>query len=149
MGRLTSLDHKNSSSTSITGYGWTYDAAGRMKSMDFTNSSYNTEDVTTFGYDRTNQLTSGDRSGTTNDEAYAYDGTGNRTTANGATYTTTSNNRLTNDGTFTYSYDDEGNRETRVRITGGRQDRGLQVGLPQSAGESDVQAQRRHRHQDG
>jgi RHS repeat-associated protein len=122
MGRLTSLDHTNSSSQSITGYGWTYDAAGRMKSMDFTNSAYNAEDVTTFGYDRTNQLLSGECSGTTNDEAYAYDSAGNRTTANGATYTTTSNNRLTNDGTFTYTYDDEGNRLTRVRISGAAAD---------------------------
>jgi hypothetical protein len=33
----------------------------------------------------------------------------------GATYVTSSNNRLTDDGTFTYTFDDEGNRETRVR----------------------------------
>jgi hypothetical protein len=93
-----------------------------MTSMDFTNSAYNAEDVTTFGYDRTGQLLTGDRPGTTDDEAYAYDAAGNRTTANGATYVTTSNNRLTDDGTFTYTYDDEGNRLTKVRKSGAAAD---------------------------
>jgi RHS repeat-associated protein len=121
IGRLTSLDHKNSSGTSITGYGYQYDAFGRMTSLDFTNSSYNAEDAT-FAYDRTHQVTSGDRWGTSNDEAYAYDGTGNRTTANGATYVTDPNNCLIDDGTFTYTYDDEGNRLTRVRKSGAAAD---------------------------
>jgi RHS repeat-associated protein len=67
-------------------------------------------------------LLTGDRANTANDEAYGYDGAGNRTQANGATYTTTANNRLTDDGTFTYTYDDEGNVETKVRKSSAQAD---------------------------
>jgi RHS repeat-associated protein len=124
-GRIDDLKHfKADGTTLLAGYGYGFDAAGRMTSMDFSSDVRNNdaEDVTAFGYDRTNQLLSGDRSGTTSDEAYAYDGAGNRTAANGSTYTTSTNNRLTNDGTFTYTYDDEGNRLTKVRISGAAAD---------------------------
>jgi RHS repeat-associated protein len=124
-GRIDDLKHfKADGTTLLAGYGYGFDAAGRMTSMDFSSDVRNNdaEDVTTFGYDRTNQMLSGERSGTSNDEAYAYDGAGNRTSANGASYTTSSNNRLTNDGTFTYTYDDEGNRLTKVRISGAAAD---------------------------
>jgi RHS repeat-associated protein len=108
-GRLTTLDHKNSAGTSITGYAMAYDPANRITSVDFTNSAYAAEDVT-YAYDRTDQLTTADRSAT--DENYAYDEAGNRARSGWVTGT---NNQLTEDPTFTYTYDAEGNRTSRVR----------------------------------
>ncbi|MDO4630036.1 MAG: RHS repeat-associated core domain-containing protein [Planctomycetia bacterium] len=49
--------------------------------------------------------------------AYDYDFNGNRLTANGSTYTTSTNNELTSDGTWSYTYDDEGNRLTKTNST--------------------------------
>jgi YD repeat-containing protein len=90
-GQIKELKHfKADRSTLLAGYTYGWDAAGRMTAMDFSSHVRNNdaEDVSTFGYDRSGQLLTGDRTGTTNDEAYAYDASGNRTSANGATYTT-------------------------------------------------------------
>jgi RHS repeat-associated protein len=93
-GRLTNLNHKNGSGTSLANYTYTYDNADRV-STEVRNGT-----TTSYNYDDTNQVT-GD--GTRN---YSYDANGNRT-MNG--YTTGTGNQLTNDGTYTYTYDSEGN----------------------------------------
>ena len=118
-GRLTSLAHAKNASV-FAGYGFAYDAANRMTA--FTNSAYPAEDAT-YTNDATGQLTGADRTGTSSDEAYIYDSNGNRVTANGSTYTTGANNRITSDGTSTYTYDSEGNitRITSI-VTGAYQD---------------------------
>lgn len=112
-GRLSSLSHVQGSTT-FAGYAWAYDAANRITS--FTNSQYSAEDAT-YSYDQASQLTGADRTGTTNDEAYTFDDNGNRVTANGDSYTTGTNNRMSSDGTFNYTYDAEGNTLTKVRIS--------------------------------
>jgi RHS repeat-associated protein len=104
-GRLTALTHAKDTAT-FAGYGWTYDAANRMTS--FTNSVYAAEDAV-YSHDDLGQLTGVDRTGSGDDEAYVYDENGNRITANGSSYTTGANNRITSDGTNTYDYDAEGN----------------------------------------
>jgi RHS repeat-associated protein len=104
-GQLTSLVHAKGS-TVFAGYGFAYDASHRMTSL--TNSAYPTEDAS-YTNDATGQLTGADRTGSSSDEAYAYDANGNRVLANGAAYTTGANNRVLSDGTSTYSYDAEGN----------------------------------------
>jgi RHS repeat-associated protein len=104
-GRLTSLTHARNA-TVFAGYGFGYDAGNRMTS--FTNSAHPAEGAT-YTNDATGQLTGADRTGSSSDEAYAYDANGNRITANGSTYATGANNRLLSDGTSTYSYDAEGN----------------------------------------
>ena len=55
MGRLSSLSH-DQGATHLAGYGYTYDAASRIASIDFGTH------VTTYGHDNTNQLTSADNS---------------------------------------------------------------------------------------
>jgi RHS repeat-associated protein len=52
-----------------------------------------------------------DHFGTNQDENYSYDANGNRTNSG---YSTSSDNRLTSDGTYIYTYDDEGNLIQRV-----------------------------------
>jgi YD repeat-containing protein len=56
--------------------------------------------------------------GTTNNESYSYDDAGNRQTVGGATWTTTANNRLTDDGTFTYTYDAFDRRIAKIQAVG-------------------------------
>ena len=92
--------------TSLTGYSWNYDAAGRI-------TSFNSPDETTsYSYDATNQLTGADHS-VQSDESYSYDANGNRTMSG---YQTSANNRLTSDGTYTYDYDAEGHRVSQIEI---------------------------------
>jgi RHS repeat-associated protein len=104
-GRLTALVHAKDT-TVFAGYGWTYDAANRMTS--FTNSVYTSEDAV-YSHDDLGQLLGATRSNPSDDESYVYDDNGNRLSANGATYTTGTNNRILSDGASTYDYDAEGN----------------------------------------
>ena len=111
--RLTSLDHVDGTSTSLAGYGLSYDAGNRL--TGFTVAGYSAEDAT-YSYDDTDQLTGADRSGTSSDETYSYDENGNRTLTG---YSTGDTNQLLSDGTFNYTYDDEGNRTSKTNISTG------------------------------
>ena len=71
--------------------------------------------TSTHTYDASNQLTAAAHSYQTN-EAYGYDGTGNRTNAG---YQTGTDNRLLNDGTHSYQYDAEGNRTRKTTTATG------------------------------
>ena len=106
--RLTRVLHKLGTTT-LSDSTWTYDAAQRIRQMT------SPDGTTTYTYDDTDQLTVADHSYQT-DEAYSYDLNGNRTNTG---YQTTTNNRLTNDGTFSYTYDNEGNRTRRTRTATG------------------------------
>ena len=73
--------------------------------------------TTNYTSDATAQLTSA------GSDTYAYDDNGNRTTANGSTYVTGTNNELLDDGAYTYTYDGEGNRLTKTdKATGAETD---------------------------
>lgn len=109
--RLTALSYQDSSSSTLAGYTWGFDSANRL--TDFTVTGYSAENAT-YSYDDTSQLTGADRNGTSNDESYAYDSNGNRTS-----YTIGDNNQITSDGTYSYTYDDEGNRLTKTNISTG------------------------------
>lgn len=109
--RLTSLVHTGASSNTLASYGWTFDAANRL--TGFTNGTH-TQESATYSYDNADQLTGADRSGTSQDESFAFDANGNRS---GGSYQTAAFNRTTNDGTFTYKYDNEGNRIERRRTS--------------------------------
>jgi RHS repeat-associated protein len=109
-GRIDSLDHFKDTTT-FAGYTWAYNAANRVTA--FTNSEHSAED-STYGYDDFGQITTADRTGTSNDEGYTYDDNGNRT---GGGYSTGAYNRITRDGTCDYEYDDEGNIVLRTRIS--------------------------------
>ena len=106
LNRLTSLVYTDSTPSTIRSFAWTYDAAGNILSHD---SDIASEDVTSYDYDETNQLTSADYT-TGSDESYTYDDNGNRVLVDGTdSYTTGTNNRLISDGYYRYDYDDNGN----------------------------------------
>ena len=88
IGRLTSLDHVQSSTT-LAGYDLAYDAASRITSID----SY-ADGLSEFDYDNTSQLIGADHTGQT-DEAYSFDENGNRTMSG---YDIDPNNHLASDG---------------------------------------------------
>jgi RHS repeat-associated protein len=116
IGRLTGLAHTRNSTT-FANYTWSFDAASRVTSMNFT-SLVGPNGTTSYSYDNTAQLTAADHSFQA-DENFSYDLNGNRTNTG---YSTGTNNRLTSDGTFNYTYDAEGNRITRTRISGAQAD---------------------------
>lgn len=107
--RLTELTHLNATGTVLANYDHTYDAASSL-----TSETYNRQ-TTTYTYDRTNQLTSVDRT-TLPDERYTYDANGNPT--NGG-FVVSANNQITSDGTFNYGYDNEGNLVQKTAIATG------------------------------
>ncbi|EAQ79300.1 Calx-beta domain-containing protein [Blastopirellula marina] len=113
--QLTSLTHVDggSSSSTLAEYTYSYDEGNRL--TGFTVYGYSAEDAT-YNYDDTDQLTGADRSGTTDDESYAYDENGNRI---GGGYSTGDINQILSDGTYNYTYDDEGNRLTKTNISTG------------------------------
>jgi RHS repeat-associated protein len=121
MGRLTKLVHSTSTTApssgwgtgALAGYQYTYDAAGRIATID----SY-LDGLTTYTNDNTDQLTAADHTGQT-DESYTYDANGNRT---GGGYSLGTNNQLSSDGTYNYTYDDEGNRLTKTKISTGEKE---------------------------
>ena len=106
IGRLTGLVHTNATGSTLAQYDYTYDAAGQMTTFAILGDG-----SSTLGYDATNQLTSASLTG----ESYTYDANGNRTTVGGQSVTTTTDNQLSDDGTFTYTYDATGARLTRTR----------------------------------
>jgi RHS repeat-associated protein len=101
VGRLTNLQHKDSTNALLANYTYGYDLASRV-----TTEKLNGGATTSFAYDVANQLTS---DGTNN---YTFDLNGNRTMTG---YTTGTGNQLTNDGTWTYSYDAEGNMTKKTK----------------------------------
>jgi RHS repeat-associated protein len=115
--RLSGLAHTQSS-TNLGTYAYTYDNASRFTQIAYTNttSAWNSSDD--FTHNKTNQLTGADYDNQT-DDTFTYDANGNRTARNGTSTTVSTNNRITNDGTYTYTYDDEGNRLTKTAISGG------------------------------
>ena len=71
-----------------------------------------------YDYDFLGQLIGADYANAEiSDESYTYDSNGNRLTANGDNYTTSTNNELTSDGVWSYTYDDEGNRISKTNST--------------------------------
>ena len=99
IGRLTGIAHASAGSGLIS-YGFTYDAASRMTSLT------SPEGKSSFTLDSTDQLLSASLTG----ERYAYDATGNRTTAGTLTGP---GNRVLVDGVYRYAYDAEGNRTAK------------------------------------
>lgn len=115
--RLTSLQHA-AGSTTLAGYGYTYDAINRITQIDSA-----TDGLATFGYDKIDQLTSADFT-TQSNESYTYDQNGNRTNSG---YSTSGNNRLVSDGTYNYEYDAEGNRTKRTTVATGAGDQPVET----------------------
>ena len=112
LGRLTDLTHLENQTT-FADYDLVYDVAGRITDFDF-DSLVGDNGNADYTHDDTNQLTDADYDADWQaDEGYVYDDNGNRETANGHTYATGDNNRLTSDGTYAYLYDAEGNRTHR------------------------------------
>jgi YD repeat-containing protein len=107
-GRVTDLDHRNSSGT-IAAYDYDYDISNRI--IEFASP----EGVTIYNYDRTDQLIDADHS-YQGDEDYSYDDNGNRTNAG---YSTGENNQLDSDGVYNYQYDNEGNLIEQTEIATG------------------------------
>jgi RHS repeat-associated protein len=110
LNRLTDLDHKQNS-TNLALYDYTYDFMDRITSM-----THSLDGASAFTYDKESELTAADHASPRTDESYSFDATGNRT---GGSYTNTTNNRTTADGTYTYDYDDEGNRSKRTKVSDG------------------------------
>ncbi len=110
---VTSITHNNSSGTQIVKHSYTYDSTNNI--VEYLNSL---DGSTSYDYDFLGQLISADYANAEiTDESYTYDSNGNRLTANGSTYTTSTNNELTSDGIWSYTYDDEGNRISKQNST--------------------------------
>ena len=103
-GRLVGVTHAQGT-TALPAYSRTFDSKRRVGTATMPDGTSD------YGYDDAGQLTSAANS-YQSDESYAYDGTGNRTTAG---YDTGANNRLLSDGTHDYEYDAEGNRTLRTK----------------------------------
>jgi RHS repeat-associated protein len=106
-----------SDSGHIADYSWTLDAADRITS--YTSTIFRAEageesNNATYSYDTQDQLLGVDNDFVSSAESYTYDSNGNRT----GSYSNTTDNRLTSDGTYTYTYDNEGNRLTRTAADG-------------------------------
>ena len=114
--RLTSLTHSNSGGQELAFYRYQYDADSRVTQVS------GIDGITTYNYDRNDQLLSASRGGDPSlDESYQYDAGGNRTQSHlhDNQYVTGSRNQLQNDGTFDYQYDAEGNLTLRTNIATG------------------------------
>jgi RHS repeat-associated protein len=115
--RVTAITHKDSNSTTLSSYSYSYDNADRVTSeVRWSKVGATTYSGTaTYGYDSASQLTS---DGTA---TYSYDFAGNRTQVVTPTmtyaYTTTLANRLQSDGVYTYTYDAEGNLTVRKSLS--------------------------------
>lgn len=114
LGRVTSISHADGGTVRAS-YGYTYDAIGRIRSMDALGTS---EDINSYTYDASGQLTIVDRN-TGTDESYTFDANGNRTNVGGTNWTVDDDNRIDRDGTYEYQYDAEGNLYRRVTLVGG------------------------------
>ena len=103
-GRLTGISHLNSNNLPLVEYGYDFDKAGQITSMNHHGESF------TYSYDLLGQLTGAERS-IGEDEFYTYDSNGNRTSSyfHGSDYLTGVGNQLLTDGEFNYIYDNEGN----------------------------------------
>jgi RHS repeat-associated protein len=109
LGRQSSIVHTGAGGVTVASYRYRYDAASRLI------REVRDDVAVDYGYDRTDQLLSADRS-TGPDEAYSYDLAGNRTMSG---YQTGQANRLITDGTFRYEYDFEGNLVRKTEIATG------------------------------
>jgi RHS repeat-associated protein len=93
LGRLTSQATTNSGGTTLSSYGFTYDAGDRLTSQTINGVAR------TFGYDALDQVTND------NGTAITYDANGNRTSGGS---TVSAGNRLQSDGMWNYVYNAEG-----------------------------------------
>ena len=126
-GQITSLTHTAADgTTTYAAYTWTYNASGEVSS--FTNNvnaaDYSAENVGTYTYDATAQLTGakppiGTSPNAANSPSNAYDANGNATSLNGVAATVVAGNTLANDGTWAYFYDAGGNLIKKVGDAGG------------------------------
>jgi RHS repeat-associated protein len=101
-GNVTSIVHNNAGGTPIATYLSAHDRGDRLV------TETDNGNVTNYGYDVANQLTS---SGST---TFTYDANGNR---NMPGYSTGGDNRMQSDGTWNYTYDNEGNITVKTNIT--------------------------------
>ncbi|HEX4590687.1 MAG TPA: RHS repeat-associated core domain-containing protein, partial [Gemmataceae bacterium] len=105
--RLTEIDYNSSSTGHLSTFTYGYDPSGRVTSYTGPQGSR------AYTYDNTDQLTTVTNGGSTVLESFAYDANGNRTSAGGVSYSTSTGNRLTSDGYYSYTYDNEGNTLTK------------------------------------
>ena len=117
LNRLSMLDHTNRSGNRLNFFDFTFDASSRITSIE------DMDGLTSFSYDRTDQLVAANRSAADprGDESYSYDKNGNRINSHrhGSKYETGAGNRLLSDGTYNYEYDNEGNQILRTEIASG------------------------------
>ncbi len=107
--RPTSISHRFGTTT-LAGYGLTYDAASRITQINST-----LDGTANYTLDAAGQLTAANRTVGAS-EAFTYDAAGNRTGGGNVIGT---NNQLLRDGTYAYTYDGNGNRITRTSLVGG------------------------------
>ncbi len=111
--RITSIDNvsRTTAVTTMSQFTYAYDQASRV--VGYTGP----EGGRAYAYDNDGELTSVTNTGTSTVlESFAYDATGNRTSADGVSYGSPGpGNELTSDGVYSYTYDNEGNMLTKSK----------------------------------
>ena len=113
---LNALDN----ATALAHYHQHYNEQQRLDDLSISQSGKSFTDLA-YTYDNSGQLTDVSKhvADLSSSEAYRYDQNGNRTSANGATYTPPNAgdlNRLQNDGEYAYTYTAFGERATRTML---------------------------------
>jgi RHS repeat-associated protein len=119
LGRLADLWHRKPNDNNIEHYDEIeYDKSSQLTQLR-TKHTTNDPQLSTYTYDRTNQLTGVDNEPDDSlDRSYAFDENGNRTEVDGTEYSADSDgyNRVLQDGTYQYEWDDEGNLTKRIEL---------------------------------
>ncbi|HAB17981.1 MAG TPA: hypothetical protein DCE44_16220, partial [Verrucomicrobiales bacterium] len=118
-GIVTNITHLGPTGEPLARYDYQFDEAWQIRQWTISRPSLGDAQFSTFGYDRTGQLTNAFNSAQPN-ENFRYDANGNREAAQSSgNYVVGGNNQILSDGTNSYTYDFEGNMASRSNTVTG------------------------------
>ncbi len=109
-GRIVSVTAQNSAQVTLLDRQYTYSPGGNLDTLDTEHGTYG------YTHDELSRITDVDAPAGLEDEAYTYDGAGNRLTslATASPWQYNPNNELTGQGAASYTYDDNGSITSRT-----------------------------------
>nr|WP_319394655.1 RHS repeat-associated core domain-containing protein [uncultured Desulfobacter sp.] len=109
-GRIVSVTAQNSAQATLLDRQYTYSPGGNLDTLDTEHGTY------AYTHDELSRITGVDAPAGLEDEAYTYDGAGNRLTslATASPWQYNPNNELTGQGAASYTYDDNGSITRRT-----------------------------------